>query len=73
MIDRFCAQFDRLRKNFDSGIGLDTALVLSRTAPIIDAMSECPFISSFHQFANDCKYRTGSSIGKTQGCRHGRI
>jgi hypothetical protein len=41
LINKFCAEFDRLRKNFDSGIGADTALVLSRTAPIIDAISAC--------------------------------
>ena len=73
MIASFCAEFDRLRRSFDSGVGLDTALVLSRTAPVIDAISEFPFISSFHQFGNDCKHRTGPSISKPQRSPHGRI
>lgn len=48
-ITAFCAEFDRLRKNFDSGMGVDTALVLSRTAPTIDAISTpLAFLKALH-------------------------
>ena len=41
LITKFCAEFERLRKNFDSGVELDTALVLSRTVSTIDAIRAC--------------------------------
>ena len=40
-IDVFCAAFVQLRKNFNSRVNLNTALVLSQTALTIDAISRC--------------------------------
>ncbi|MDQ1532138.1 MAG: hypothetical protein QOE37_2263, partial [Microbacteriaceae bacterium] len=57
VITIFCAEFDRLRKNFDSGVGVDTALVLSRVAPTIDAISACQFLNNADTFANN--FETG--------------
>jgi len=36
MITKFSTEFERLRRNFDSGVNLGTALVLGCTEPIID-------------------------------------
>jgi hypothetical protein len=38
-ITAFCAAFNHLKQNFDSRVNLDTALVLSRSAVTIDAIS----------------------------------
>lgn len=38
-IDQFCAEFKRLRANFDTGVSTGTALVLSQAALTIDEMS----------------------------------
>lgn len=39
LIAKFCFEFSRLRSNFDSGVSVDTGLVLSRAAKTIDMIS----------------------------------
>ena len=41
LIAKFCAEFERLRKNFDSGVDIGAALLLSRTAATIDVIRAC--------------------------------
>jgi hypothetical protein len=42
LITKFCTEFTRLRANFDTGIGVHVTLVLSRAAPIVDAIRMFP-------------------------------
>ncbi|KIJ24764.1 hypothetical protein M422DRAFT_274387 [Sphaerobolus stellatus SS14] len=47
LIDQFCAEFKRLRANFDSGVNIATALVLSQTARTVDSISAYKFCSQY--------------------------
>jgi hypothetical protein len=38
LITKFCAEFERLRKNFDSGVDVGTTLLLSRTTTTMDVI-----------------------------------
>jgi len=49
LITKFRAEFKRLRKNFDSGVDLSTALLLSRAATTIDAIREHELIGVIRQ------------------------
>jgi hypothetical protein len=42
-IAAFCTTFAELRKDFDSGISVTTALVLSRTVSSVDMIGECVY------------------------------
>jgi hypothetical protein len=42
-IAAFCTTFAKLRKDFDSGISLTTALLLSRKASSVDITGACPY------------------------------
>ena len=40
LITKFSSEFMRMKGNFDSGINVHTAMVLSRAVPVIDVMRE---------------------------------
>ena len=52
-VAKYCDAFAGLQKEFDSGVSLDTALVLSRTASSVDMMGVCPCIFSHFILSHD--------------------
>ncbi|KIJ50176.1 hypothetical protein M422DRAFT_160058, partial [Sphaerobolus stellatus SS14] len=53
LIDQFCAEFKRLRANFDSGVNIATALVLSQTALTIDSIRRDQVLSKLQPVSMD--------------------
>ena len=48
-IAAFCTAFTNLRRDFDSGLSLRTALVLSRMASSVDMIGACAYILGLYK------------------------
>jgi NACHT domain len=53
LITKFRAKFERLRKNFESGVCISTALLLSRTATTVDVIRACTLLEASLHFSHN--------------------